>query len=548
LIAGKHNKNNDRPPRPKIEVLFIDDMGYGDLPAFGNEHIHTPNIDALAAEGMKFTSWYSAAAICTPSRAALLTGRLPLRSGITHNLFQVFGTNMQSGGMIASETTLAEALKGAGYRTGMAGKWHLGVNALSRTDMAHMPVKHGFDHSGLVNPLGNNNICLSANLTTRAQFCYFQRNDKITQMPWNITSLSDRMAREFNRFLHDTAVGTPYFWFHSFVGVHTPLFASPAFTGVSAGGKYGDMVEELDYEVGLLMNSIKARDNNTIVFLTSDNGPYLEDFVTQNVGQTSAGPFKAGKGTTYEGGFRVPGIAWYPGKVPAGAVRDQIISTMDIFPTACALAGAPLPENTVLDGKDQTNLLFDIKGGFNQDPWKNTVYPYYCGTRLMAVRWKKFKMHYATQNFVNTAGQPTPATQCNGECCPYGPSDPFGVCGCTDQRISIAANLSYVITNSVRTTLQGDPLLFDLNKDPHESYILNRDNFVEYDSTVATIQGLVDAFLATVVAGAPQTLPSSPTTLANPSMQPICAIPTFPFASFSCNFECPFPGTTMCPW
>jgi arylsulfatase A-like enzyme len=539
LIAGHASP-------PNIVVLFIDDMGYGDLPAYGNQLIKTPNIDALAAEGMKFTSWYSAAAICTPSRAALLTGRLPLRSGITDTIFQVFGTNMQNGGMPAEELTLAEALKSAGYHTGMAGKWHLGVNKVDRFDMAHMPFRHGFDHSGLVNPLGNSGVCLSANLTTRAQFCYMQRNDKITQMPWNTDHLSDRMAREFEQFLIAAPEDKPYFWYHSFVGVHTPLFASPAFQGRSAGGAYGYMVEELDYEVGLLMSHIKAHDDNTIVFLTSDNGPYLEDFVTRNIDQTSAGPFKGGKGTTWEGGFRVPGIVWWPGHVEAGAVHDQIISTMDIFPTACALAGVELPANLVLDGKDQSNLLLSHLGGHNQNPWQNTVYPFYCGARLMAVRWKKFKMHYATQLFINAAGQPTNASQCHGECCPYAPTDPFGVCGCSDKKIAISATLNYTISDAVRTTLHGDPLLFDLNKDPHESKPLNRANFEAYDSTVATIQGLVDQFLSGVVAGTPQMLPLSPVTLANPNMQPICRIPTSPFVSFSCDYELPyFPPSTV---
>jgi arylsulfatase A-like enzyme len=563
LCAANHK--DDAPLRPNIVVLFVDDLGYGDLHTFGHPTMHTPNIDALAAEGMKFTSWYSASAICTPSRAALLTGRLPVRTGFGHDVFQAFGTNMQSGGLPYAETTIAEGLKAAGYHTGMAGKWHLGVNAgtsnTARFSAANMPIRHGFDSSSYVLPLGNTNVCFAADPVTAGQWCHLWRNDKVTQMKWHVDQFAGKMAREFTTFLSHTPATTPYFWYHSFIGVHTPVVTSAAFTGRNPGCHYCDMVEEMDYEVGLVMAAIHARgDNNTIVFFVSDNGPYLEEFVTQNVGQTSAGPFKGGKGQTWEGGFRVPAIAWYPGHIPADTVRDQIISTLDIFPTALSLAGEALPAGEIIDGKDQTNLLFNRLGGYNQDPWKNSVYPYFCGTQLMAVRWKKFKMHYITQKFIDTAGHPTPNTTCHGECCPYAPSDPFGVCGCSDLRLQLnPANLQYAITappaNLPRVDHHTVPLLFDLDKDVHESNPLTPENFEDYEATRAVIQALVDELKATIVVGTFQTTPgviggplANPGTLSNPNLQPACLVPTGlpppnpPFTiSFTCDYELPFP-------
>jgi arylsulfatase len=519
----------DRPinvtgTRPNIVVLFVDDLGYGDLAAYGNEHHNTLWTNVLAKEGMRFTNWYSASALCTPSRAALLTGRFPIRSGMTDDSIQVMSTLMMNSGMNPlSETSIAKALKSGGYHTGMAGKWHLGVNHVNRADNSFMPSKHGFDYAGLISPMGNNPTC--ANATLDQGFCIFMRlvsgTEVVTQQPWNTNNLSQRMAGEFSRFLqtHQASRPTdPFFWYHSFIGVHTPLFASANFRHHSQGGLYGDMVEEMDWEVGQILQTIKNTPSiasNTWIFFVSDNGPYLEDFIAPVVGaqgyspdpaspayfgKTSAGPFRGGKGQTYEGGFRVPAIVWGP-KVLANTVSDSMVTTMDIFPTVLNLAGLAAPAGVTIDGKDITNLLVGNKGGLNANPWQNSVFPYYCGTRLMAARWKKFKMHYVTQKMVTAQGAPTPAlpTVCNGECCPYDPaSAPVGVCGCVDVKLAIDANLNVLRFPASRTNALTSPIIFDLSKDPHEDHPLTADNFDDYEAVRATIQALVDAHLQTV--------------------------------------------------
>jgi arylsulfatase A-like enzyme len=494
-------------------VLFVDDLGFGDLATYGNTVIKTPNIDQLAREGTKFTSWYSAAPICTPSRAGLLSGRLPARFGMDDPVFRVMISAQQSGGYPLSEVSLADALKSGGYRTGMTGKWHMGHNQFNATDATFLPINQGFDYSGLVSTLGNNPGCDPYTNDITPFFCFFNRGNQVTQQPWRTENLAAREVREFSRFLAQTPSSAPFFWYHSFTAVHTPLFASFPFNN-SAGGLYGGMVEEMDWEVGQLMNIIRLIPN-TVVFFVSDNGPYLENFVylPPSAGVTSAGPFKGGKGQSWEGGFRVPGIAWMPGFIPAGRVSDNIVSTMDIYPTVLGWAGVPLPTDRVIDGKDLSDLLLDNHGGANQDPWKNEIYPYFCGTNLFAARWKKFKAHYITPDFVDFTGAPTPANECHGQCCPYDPNGlfPIGVCGCSNFN---------PLTGQVqqRVTVQNPPLLFDLSKDIAEANPLTPDNFPDYATVMAVINPKVDALLATITP-----VPSQLNTpYLNQALQPCC--------------------------
>jgi hypothetical protein len=535
LVACVAKNTNVTGIRPNVVVLFVDDLGYGDLETYGNTLVKTPYINELAKEGLKFTSWYSAAALCTPSRAALLTGRLPIRSGVTDDNMQVFATMMQSGGLPRPEVTIAEALKGAGYHTGMAGKWHLGTNLNNRLDSYHLPSNHGFDYAGLISPMGNNPACASP--ASDQDFCIFMRavpdplannhkQEMVREQPWNITNLSARMANEFKMFLDQTPAGTPYFWYHSFIGVHTPLFASAAFHGKSANGLFGDMVEEMDWEVGQVMNLVNyhphSNKDNTIVFFVSDNGPYREDYVhtPPAYGMTSPGPFKGGKGQTWEGGFRVPAIVWMPDRITGSTVTEKMVTTMDILPTVMNLAGVAAPEGVTLDGKDISNLLFGNYGGLQANPWQNSVFPYYCGTQLMAARWKKFKMHYTTQKFVNATGYPTPPTQCGGECCPYDPAQGVGVCGCVDIQAVLTADLSVLFFPANRTNHLPEPIIFDLSKDIHEDHPLTSSNFDDYNEVRATIQALVDEHLASLPnpAAPSQTLPP----VNNANLLPCC--------------------------
>jgi len=277
------------------------------------------------------------------------------------------------------------------------------------------------------------------------------------------------------------------------------------------------MVEEMDWEVGQMMNVIRLI-TNTDVFFVSDNGPYYEDFVyfPPSAGSTSAGPFKGAKGQSWEGGFRVPGIAWMPGFIPANRESETIVSTMDIYPTVLSWAGVPLPTDRVIDGKDITDLLLDNKGGGNQDPWKNEIYPFMCGTALFAARWKKFKAHYITPDFRTYTGAPTPPNQCGGECCPYDPTGlfPVGVCGC--------ANIDPLTGAFVqRITVQNPPLLFDLDKDIREANPLTPDNFANYTDVMAIINEKVDAFKLGLIPVQSQLN----TPLFNQALQPCCGTP-----------------------
>jgi arylsulfatase A-like enzyme len=410
------------------------------------------------------------------------------------NLIRVMITAQQSGGYPASELSLAEALKTAGYRTGMTGKWHLGHNHYNATDATFLPIHQGFDWSGLISTLGNNPACDPYTNANTPYFCFFSRGNQVTQQPWRTDNLASREVREFSRFLAaQQPLNAPFFWYHSFIAVHTPVFAHYPFNN-SAGGIFGGMVEEMDAEVGAIMNIVRLIPN-TVVFFVSDNGPYLEDFVNSppSQGQTSAGPFKGGKGQSWEGGFRVPAIAWMPGVIAANRVTDNIASTMDIYPTVLRWAGVPLPTDRVIDGKDLTDLLLDNKGGANQDPWKNEIYPFFCGTTLFAARWKKFKAHYITPDFVTYAGVPTPPNQCHGQCCPYDPNGlfPIGVCGCANVNPLTGAPQQ-------RVTVQNPPLLYDLSKDIAEANPLTPDNFNDYWSVMATINEKVDALKASI--------------------------------------------------
>jgi steryl-sulfatase len=557
LAACLANKNvNVTGSRPNIVVLFVDDLGYGDVATYGNTLIKTPNIDLLAQQGTKFTSWYSASALCTPSRAALLTGRLPIRSGMTDDNVQVMATLMTPGGLPNAETTLAEGLKAAGYHTGMAGKWHLGVNQANHWDSAHMPSRHGFDYAGLISPMGNNPAC--ANPNADQNFCIFYRlnltlaptGEFVTQQPWVLNNLSTRMVNEFGHFLTTVPHGAPFFWYHSFIGVHTPLFASPAFKGKSAGGFFGDMVEEMDAEVGGIMHIIRntpSLADNTVVFFVSDNGPYREEYLAPiytplgytaaTYGVSTPGPFKGGKGNTYEGGFRVPAIAWGAG-IQANVETDKMVSTMDIFPTALNLAGVAAPAGVHIDGKDITNLLWGNYGGLPANPWQNSVYPFYCGTQLMAARWKKFKMHYTTSQFITSQGFPTPHTLCNGECCPYDASSaPVGVCGCVNTKLSLdLVTLAVTASYQNRTIDHRDhPIIFDLSKDPHEDHPLTADNFADYEQVRATIQALVDEHRATVPSPLPPTQTAPPINVQ--TLLPCChvTLPVPPYATCATN-------------
>ena len=325
------------PGPPNIVVILADDMGYGDLGSFGARLIKTPNLDRLATEGVRLTDFRVPSALCTPSRGALLTGLYPPRTGLVGNLPSGSPTEGISDGIDDDEITLGTALRARGYTTAMVGKWHLG------STLAHLPTNHGFDsYFGISN--GDQNFLLL-------------RNTSLVRDPPGLDQITKAYTQEAVKIVRDAPRDRPFFLYLAHRSPHVPLEPSAEFVGKSAGGLYGDVVEELDWSVGEVIKAIRDRgtsDRSTLVFFTSDNGPWLSQG-EENAG--SPGPFRAGKNTPYEGGVRVPAIAWWPGRYPPGRVVSEPVMSLDLFPTLVAMARGQLSPTRVYYGADLTPLL-----------------------------------------------------------------------------------------------------------------------------------------------------------------------------------------------
>lgn len=372
--------------RPNIVIFFADDLGYGDLGCYGHPTIRTPNLDRMAAEGMRFTQFYSAAPVCTPSRAALLTGRLPIRSGLT----RVLGPRAE-GGIQDSEVTIAEALKPAGYATACVGKWHLGH--LPR----YLPKRHGFDryfgipYSNDMSPKTNPAASHASSPPTP-----LIRDDQVVEQEPDQTQLTRRYTEEATRFLRESA-GRPFFLYLPHTMPHVPLHASEKFRGKSARGLYGDVLEELDWSMGEVMRTLRERkvDRITLVVFSSDNGPWL----VKNQDGGSAGLLREGKASTWEGGMREPFIAWWPGRIRPAAVTPAFGTLMDLFPTCLKVAGVAPPKDRPHDGEDLSPVLF------GNGPGREPLHYYYNAEELRAVRKGPWKLHVAS----NTPATGSPA-------------------------------------------------------------------------------------------------------------------------------------------
>ena len=457
---------------PNIVILFTDDMGYGDLGVFGHPYIRTPELDRLAAEGQRWTDFYVAAPVCSPSRAALLTGRLPVRTGLYGRQMGVYFPN-EPGGFPDEEETIAESLKDQGYATGIFGKWHLG-------DASHAyPTVHGFDewfgipYSNDMDWVGDPDFdemraMLARGETEEGARITATRPDKYAEPRpeyWNTPLVDSSTGGEFTieqptdqslltRRYTEAAIDfmtrnveSPFLAYVPYTMPHTPLFRSDEFNGRSIGGRYGDVIEEIDWSVGQIRTAIEELGiaENTLIVFTSDNGPWL----TMGVEGGRAGLLRMGKGTTFEGGMRVPTIFYWPGHIQP-AVISEIGSTLDLFATAMSLTGQ---ENTSgIDGIDLSNVLF------GQGNSSRNEMPYYRRGELYAYRLGPWKLHYS---FQGAYGQPpdyikleTPAL--------YNllndPSERFDV---AEDNLEVVAEIEEAVRRH-RETLEVKPPLFDV--------------------------------------------------------------------------------------
>lgn len=362
-------------PKPNIVVILMDDVGYGDIGPFGSKVNRTPNLDRMAAEGMKLTSFYSAP-VCSAARAQLMTGCYSKRVSIDGVLFPVSST-----GLNPEETTIAEVLKQQEYATMMVGKWHLGDQA------EFLPTRQGFEHFFGIpysNDMDGPSEPGSGSREATRPPLPLLRDETVIEAPPVQHSLTERFTEESLGFIRAHRE-KPFFLYLAHIATHVPLEPGKAFLGKSANGSYGDWIQETDWSVGRILDTLRELklDDRTLVIFTSDNGPWLSKRSKAGV----ATPLRGGKFSCWEGGIRVPAIAWMPGRVPAGSVSDAVASTMDLLPTAATLAGGKPPSDHVIDGVDLWPLL---SGKSTDSP--HEALAYWEGQALAALRLKDWKL------------------------------------------------------------------------------------------------------------------------------------------------------------
>lgn len=430
--GSPESSSPDRPPN--FVVVFADDLGWGDLGSYGAPVIRTPHLDRMAAEGQRWTNFYVTASVCSPSRAGLLTGRLGVRSGLYGDRARVLFPDFV-GGIQDEEIMIAEALRDLGYATGIFGKWHLGDRP------RYLPTRHGFDYWFGI-PYSNDMMATLPREERRAAFLdpkieYWDvplvrsrrasdgeagagedeagaagdaRSEagaahgddgivtEVLEQPADQTTITKRYAEEAVDFIRAHA-DEPFFVYVPHSMPHVPLFRAPEFEGRSDAGLYGDVIEEIDWSVGLILDALEEEGiaGNTLVFFSSDNGPWTA-FRTQG---GLAGPLREGKGMTWEGGMRVPGLFRWPGAIAPRVVTSEIGSTSDLFATFVGLAGGALPDDRPMDSLDLAPVLL----GGGEGPREEV--PFYRGSELYAYRVGNFKAHFVTRGAYGLAGERT---------------------------------------------------------------------------------------------------------------------------------------------
>ncbi|XP_008585605.1 PREDICTED: arylsulfatase E isoform X2 [Galeopterus variegatus] len=534
LLCLKPSTSSDvSGSRPNILLLMADDLGIGDIGCYGNNTVRTPNIDRLSEGGVKLTHHITAASVCTPSRAAFLTGRYPIRSGmVSSSGYRVLQWAGASGGLPTNETTFAKILKDNDYATGLIGKWHLGLNCESSNDHCHHPLNHGFDHfygmpfSPMADcaywELSEKRVSLERKLSLCFQMvafaaltlvagrltgltwgswmpvilstiaatvllmawyfvgalivhanCFLMKNYTITEQPMRLQRTTSLILEEVSSFLKRNKHG-PFLLFVSFLHVHVPLTTTENFLGKSHHGLYGDNVEEMDWMVGQILDTLdkEGLTDSTLIYFTSDHGGSLESQFRNNQYGGWNGIYKGGKGMGgWEGGIRVPGIFRWPRMLPAGRVIDEPTSLMDVFPTVVQLGGGQVPQDRVIDGRDLLPLLLG-----NVQHSDHEFLLHYCERFLHAARWHQrdrgtvWKVHYMTPVF-----QPEGASACYGT----------AVCPCSGENV-----------------VQHDPpLLFDLSRDPSESHVLTPATEPSFYQVMERVQQAVEQHQQTLHPG-----------------------------------------------
>ena len=380
----------DAPAKPNVVLIFIDDMGYGDIGPFGSTKNRTPNLDRMAKEGMKLTSFY-AAPVCSVSRAQVITGCYGVRVSLPGVLSP--GSAI---GISKDEHTVAELMKAQGYATMCIGKWHLGDQP------EFLPTRHGFDHY-LGIPYSND--MLKPTLVDGVKVVPLVRDEKVQELlkEDDQDGITARYTDEALKFITENK-SRPFFLYLPHTAVHTPIHPGAKFRGKSQNGRFGDWVEEVDWSVGRVLDTLRDLKlaENTLVMFSSDNGPWL----IKGTDGGSAGPLRGGKGSTWEGGLREPTIAWWPGKVAPGSVCDAVAGNIDFLPTFVTLGGGTVPSDRKIDGKDIMPLLL---GQTKESP--HAAHYYYSGYKLQAVRVGPWKLAIAPQNeSMGKAGAPVPAS------------------------------------------------------------------------------------------------------------------------------------------
>ena len=435
LIAAPLARSQTPQP-PNVILILCDDLGYGDLHSYGSS-IATPNLDRMAQEGVRFRQFYSASNVCSPARAALLTGRYATRVGVPYVL-----SADDPAGLLLSEKTIAEVMKPAGFSTMCVGKWHLGRQP------QYLPTNRGFDeYYGI--PYSNDQAP-----------SVLMHNTDVIESPVQLDTLTQRYTSQSVDFIARSAKHAPFFLYLAHTFPHIPLAASPGFKGKSGLGLYGDVVEEIDWSVGQVLQALQDNgvDDNTLVMFTSDNGPWY---------QGSPGKLRGRKGSSYDGGVREPFIARFPGRIPQGSlmgasprtaldswsilpgrVSGAVGTTLDILPTIAGLCKAKLPSQP-MDGVDIWPILSGQQGQVDHD-----VFLYFDGWNLQCARLGAWKLHVSRYNDF-----------------PWSP-DPIG------------GRYNLPLPN---------PELYNLEEDPDESYNLAAEN----PQTVAEIQASIQKLLPT---------------------------------------------------